>query len=268
MTAPPTTTTTITTKEENPTMTTTELPLPTDWTAGPPTTPRRPHAGQLPAVLRSEWIKFTTVRTNKVILAVAVALGLLTSWASAVFVTDQALTVADVYIFPTLLTSVLAAIAGVLLFTSEVQHGTLALRAARPRRRHRRPPQRRRRVRRAGVVAGRREPRHPVRPSRGRAAPALRHRLPHARNRIGLRLGRDRRICPAEPGPRRDLLGLRRLCARRWIGHAAPTRRRLTPSEGPGTETSGAGPSPRPADVRSVWDSSPLWGNASPSERR
>jgi ABC-2 type transport system permease protein len=124
MTAPPTTTT-ITTKE-NPTMTTTELPLPTDWTAGPPTTPRRPHAGQLPAVLRSEWIKFTTVRTNKVILAVAVALGLLTSWASAVFVTDQAFTVADVYIFPTLLTSVLAAIAGVLLFTSEVQHGTLA----------------------------------------------------------------------------------------------------------------------------------------------
>src|SRR5215204_3049135 len=88
-------------------MTTTELALPNDWTAGSPTTPRRP-AGQLASALRSEWIKFTSVRTNKVILAVAVGLGLLVSWATATFVTDQDLTVADVYIFPTLLTSVLA----------------------------------------------------------------------------------------------------------------------------------------------------------------
>lgn len=107
-------------------MASTELDLPNDWSAISTTAPRRRPAGRLAAALRSEWIKFTTVRTNKVILAVAVGLGLLVSWASATFVTDQDLTVADVYIFPTLLTSVLAAIAGVLLFTSEVEHGTLA----------------------------------------------------------------------------------------------------------------------------------------------
>jgi ABC-2 type transport system permease protein len=135
MTAPPHTETARSHEEEGPTITTTELALPNDWTAGSPTTPRRP-AGQLASALRSEWIKFTSVRTNKVILAVAVGLGLLVSWATATFVTDQDLTVADVYIFPTLLTSVLAAIAGVLLFTSEVQHGTLAAAlAAQPARR-------------------------------------------------------------------------------------------------------------------------------------
>jgi hypothetical protein len=105
-------------------MTTTEAPLPlaaeVSTTAGP-----RP-AGQLAAVLRSEWIKATTVRTGKVLLAVAAIVGLLTSWATAAFVTDTVLTVTDVFVYPTLLTAVLAAVAGVLLVTSEVQHGTLA----------------------------------------------------------------------------------------------------------------------------------------------
>ena len=79
----------------------------------------------LPAVLRSERIKSTTVRANKVLLAISAIIGMLTSWATATFVTDE-VTVTDVFVFPTLLTAVLAAIAGVLLFTSEVQHGTLA----------------------------------------------------------------------------------------------------------------------------------------------
>lgn len=126
MTAPPHTKTARTHEEEGPTITCTELALPNDRSAASTSAPRRHPLSQLAAALRSEWIKFTTVRTNKVILAVAVGLGLLVSWASATFVTDQDLTVADVYNFPTLLTSVLATIAGVLLFTSEVQHGTLA----------------------------------------------------------------------------------------------------------------------------------------------
>lgn len=78
-------------------------------------------------VLASEWIKFSTVRSNKLILALTAGLGLLGSWASAYFVTDQELTVADVFIYPTVLTAVLAAVAGVLLFTAETQHGTLAV---------------------------------------------------------------------------------------------------------------------------------------------
>jgi len=125
MTAPPTTTIAHTSEEEIPTMTTTELLLPQAADATNSTAGRRT-VDQLTALLRSECIKFTTVRTNKVILALAAAVGLVTSWASAVLVTDQALTVADLFVFPTPVTAGLAAIAGVLLFTAEVQHGTLA----------------------------------------------------------------------------------------------------------------------------------------------
>ena len=113
-----------TTEHEEPAMTTTEgaftLRDQTTNRTGP-----RP-AGQLAAVLRSELIKSTTVRVNKVLLAISAIIGLLTSWATAAFVTDEVLTATDVFVYPTLLTAVLAAIAGVLLFTSEVQHGTLA----------------------------------------------------------------------------------------------------------------------------------------------
>jgi ABC-2 type transport system permease protein len=119
-----TTTTTATTEHEEPAMTTTEFPPP--LTAEALTAAAPGLAGQLAAVLRSERIKATTVRTNKVLLAVSAIIGLLTSWATAAFVTDEVLTITNVFIFPTLLTAVLAAIAGVLLFTSEVQHGTLA----------------------------------------------------------------------------------------------------------------------------------------------
>jgi len=89
------------------------------------TTGPRP-AGQLAAVLRSERIKSTTVRANKVLLATSAIVGLLISWAIAAFDTAEALAATDVFVYPTLLTAVLAAIAGVLLFTSEVEHGTLA----------------------------------------------------------------------------------------------------------------------------------------------
>jgi ABC-2 type transport system permease protein len=119
-----TATTTATTEHEEPAMTTTEFPPP--LTAEALTAAAPGLAGQLAAVLRSERIKATTVRTNKVLLAVSAIIGLLTSWATAAFVTDVVLTITNVFIFPTLLTAVLAAIAGVLLFTSEVQHGTLA----------------------------------------------------------------------------------------------------------------------------------------------
>ena len=105
-------------------MTTTEVPLPLAPEATNSSHPRP--TGQLVEVLRSEWIKSTTVRTNKVLLAIAAVIGLLISWATAAFAPDEGLTATDVFVYPTLLTAVLAAIAGVLLFTSEVQHGTLA----------------------------------------------------------------------------------------------------------------------------------------------
>lgn len=48
------------------------------------------------------------------------------AWACATFVTDEVLTVSQVFNYSTVLTGVFAAVAGILLFTSEVQHGTLA----------------------------------------------------------------------------------------------------------------------------------------------
>jgi hypothetical protein len=122
-----------------PTPTPEEAPMTTTDAARPLTTqttstigPHRASLGStLPAVLRSEWIKATTVRANKVLLATAVIVGLVISWATAAlaadsFATNGALTALEVFVLPTLLTAVLAAVAGILLFTSEVQHGTLA----------------------------------------------------------------------------------------------------------------------------------------------
>ena len=47
----------------------------------------------VPAVLRSEWIKLSSVRANKAILAMTTAVGGFVSWAVARFVTDEVQTV-------------------------------------------------------------------------------------------------------------------------------------------------------------------------------
>jgi len=78
------------------------------------------------AALRSDWIKASTVRANRALLLLTVGGGVLVSWAVSVLVTDQVQHVAEVGFFWTSVTSMLAAIGGVLLFGSEVQHGTLA----------------------------------------------------------------------------------------------------------------------------------------------
>jgi ABC-2 type transport system permease protein len=76
--------------------------------------------------LKSDWIKLSSVRSNKAILGVTAIVGGFVAWAVATFVTDEVLTVSQVFIFSTALTAVVAAIAGILLFSSEAQHGTLA----------------------------------------------------------------------------------------------------------------------------------------------
>lgn len=113
-----------TTENEGLPMTSTDVALPqaVEATDGP----RPRFADRLAVALRGEWIKATTVRANKLLLAGAAIVGLLTSWVTAAFATDEGLTVTEVFVYPMLLTAVLAAIAGVLAFTSEVQHGTLA----------------------------------------------------------------------------------------------------------------------------------------------
>lgn len=97
---------------------------PTD--PGPTTRSGRDDTRAVPPVLHSEWIKLTTIRANKAILALTVAVGALVAWSSAVFVTDEVQTVSEVFIFSTVLTAVFASVAGILMFSSEAQHGTLA----------------------------------------------------------------------------------------------------------------------------------------------
>jgi ABC-2 type transport system permease protein len=99
----------------------------------PATRSRGDDARAVLAALRSEWIKASTVRANRVVLALTAVGGLVVSWAVATLVTDEVLVVSEVGFYWTSVTSMLAAISGVLLFGSEVQHGTLATAvAARP----------------------------------------------------------------------------------------------------------------------------------------
>ncbi len=107
-------------------MSTTEAPLPLAAEATTPTGSTWIGRRTILAALRSELIKTTTVRSTGVLVAGSALVGLLTSSAIAVFVADEGRTVTDVFLFPMVLTAVLAAIAGILVITSEVQHGTLA----------------------------------------------------------------------------------------------------------------------------------------------
>ena len=80
----------------------------------------------IPTILKSEWIKLASLRANRAILGLTIIIGGFASWATATLVTDEVLTVSKEFVYATTLTGVLAAIAGILLFTSETQHGTLA----------------------------------------------------------------------------------------------------------------------------------------------
>lgn len=77
-------------------------------------------------LLASEWIKVASLHSSRLQLGLTAVVAFGISWAVATFVTDQMLTVADVFAYGSVLTALLASVAGILLFTSEVQHGTLA----------------------------------------------------------------------------------------------------------------------------------------------
>ena len=95
-------------------------------TTRPATRSRNGSLKALPTTLKSEWIKLSTIRSNSAILALTIALNGVVSWAIANFVTDEGeLFVDKVFAFATLFTAVFAAVAGILVFSSEAQHGTL-----------------------------------------------------------------------------------------------------------------------------------------------
>ena len=80
----------------------------------------------VPAALKSEWIKLASLRANKVILALTPLVGGLIAWALASSATDKTLTASELFIFPLPLIATLAIVTGILMFTAEAQHGTLA----------------------------------------------------------------------------------------------------------------------------------------------
>ena len=119
---------TITTPSITSSVTPDPLPLP-DRSVGERA--RRDDVASISTALRSEWIKLTTLRSNVTMLALTPIIGVLLSWILAVFVeidpdTNKPYNIAETFVFSTWLTIVLAAIVGILMFTSEVQHGTMA----------------------------------------------------------------------------------------------------------------------------------------------
>ncbi len=85
----------------------------------------------LRAVLRSEWVKARSVRMTPTLLGLAGVIGIGMSVILGRLVTTDPydhlpFTIGNTFLVSSWLTTILAMIAGVLLFTSEVQHGTLA----------------------------------------------------------------------------------------------------------------------------------------------
>ena len=110
-------------------MTITEQTATTSSPITGPSTPRpafRSHVRAVGAALASERIKASTIGSTRAILGLTALGGVLMSWLVAKFVTDKILTVTEVGFFWTTVVSVLAMICGVLLFSAEAQHGTLA----------------------------------------------------------------------------------------------------------------------------------------------
>jgi len=81
----------------------------------------------LPLALRSEWIKLAALRANRAILALTALAGGLVAYALSTTATDARLTAGELFIYPLPLVAMLAAVAGILLFTGEAQHGTLTV---------------------------------------------------------------------------------------------------------------------------------------------
>jgi len=77
------------------------------------------------AALRSEWLKLATVRSPRVIAALTVLVGGVASFLVARFVTDQVITVANVFGFSAVFTAVFAAVSGILIHTADAENHTI-----------------------------------------------------------------------------------------------------------------------------------------------
>lgn len=94
---------------------------------------RRP--ARFGAAWRAEWVKLATVRSPRVIAALTVVVGGFAAFLVARFVTDEEVTVANVFGFSVVFTAVFAAVTGILIHTAEAEHHTITQTfAAQPRR--------------------------------------------------------------------------------------------------------------------------------------
>src|SRR5690348_15132069 len=108
-------------------MTITSPSLPTSITVDGPTARTGIDLGALPGALRSEWIKLSSLRTNRVMLGLSAVIGGAIAAALAASSTDPTLTASELFIYPLPLVATMAIVTGILMFTGEAQHGTLAL---------------------------------------------------------------------------------------------------------------------------------------------
>jgi ABC-2 type transport system permease protein len=103
-------------------------------------THRRPTRGPLAGAVESEWIKLRSVRSTPLFLGLTAAVGIGMSLILGRVVEtdpydDLPFTIGNTFLVASWLSTLFAVVAGTLLFTSEVQHGTLAgAFTARPRR--------------------------------------------------------------------------------------------------------------------------------------
>jgi ABC-type transport system involved in multi-copper enzyme maturation permease subunit len=96
------------------------------------TTPAASSIGRdLRAAIRSEWIKLRSVRATAIFVGLAAVIGVGMSLILGNIVEDDPydhlpFTIGNTFLVSSWLTTLFAVVAGTLLFTSEVQHGTLA----------------------------------------------------------------------------------------------------------------------------------------------
>ena len=85
----------------------------------------RRRAASVHGAIASEWIKLVTIRSTAALLALTAAVGGLVTAGLTSGAPDIAPTVADALAYPVVFAAVFAAVAGISMFTSEVEHGTL-----------------------------------------------------------------------------------------------------------------------------------------------
>lgn len=113
------------------------MPIPpvTGPLAGPRVAAGNERFQALTGALYSEWIKLTSLRSSLVMVLIVGIAGLIVSWAVASFSGGDVTSVESAWFYWTPVVAVLAAVAGVQLFTADLQHGAMsAMLVVQPRR--------------------------------------------------------------------------------------------------------------------------------------